>query len=181
MMPMKDTPIRTIEVSTPSEIAAVAKLAHDIWHEHYPSIISIAQIEYMLERFQSPAAIASLIAEGYRYFLIERDKVFVGYIALHAGADSPDRMLLSKFYIRHDCRGQGLGVMALNFAEAECRRAGCRTLWLTVNKANPTLAWYERHGFTKNKEVVVEIGEGYLMDDFIMEKTVYPIPQVTTP
>ena len=172
---MQDTLKQITEVSTTSQIAAIAGLASEIWHEHYSSIISIGQIEYMLERFQSPAAITAQIAEGFRYYLIEYDHEPVGYIALQIEADSPERMLLSKFYVHRDYRGQGLGVMALNFAEAECRRSGCHTLWLTVNKANPTLSWYKHHGFTQTREVVIDIGGGYVIDDFIMEKIAAPV------
>jgi ribosomal protein S18 acetylase RimI-like enzyme len=39
---------------------------------------------------------------------------------------------------------------------------------LNVNKANPTVAFYKKFGFTITEETVAHIGEGYVMDDYIM-------------
>ena len=40
----------TIAAATASHISLVQQLAHEIWRRHYPGILSVAQIDYMLER-----------------------------------------------------------------------------------------------------------------------------------
>ncbi len=83
-------------------------------------------------------------------------------------------MMLSKIYIRQAERGQGAGRVLLAFIENRCRSGGFDILWLTVNRFNAaTVAWYKRHGFQIVDEVKKDIGNSFIMDDYIMEK---PIP-----
>jgi len=156
-------------VTTPAEVATTARLARDIWTEHYVPIIGHDQVEYMLERFQSAEAIARQIAEGHEYYLLLEGDEAVAYAAASAEPDE-EAVFLSKFYVRKDRRGRGLGRALLEFIEARFRRRGCRTLWLTVNKRNPTVAWYERMGFTNAGPTVKDIGGGFVMDDYKMVK-----------
>jgi GNAT superfamily N-acetyltransferase len=156
-------------VEARGQIAEVAGLARDIWTAHYTPIIGSAQVEYMLERFQSEEAIARQIAEeGYEYYLAPG----AGYFALVPDR-AAGRVLLSKIYVREDRRGTGLGRAMAAQAEARCAELGCRELWLTVNKHNAgSIAFYERMGFRKTNAVVTDIGAGFVMDDWRMAKTV---------
>ena len=156
-------------VKEPEQVAAVARLAREIWTEHYVPIIGPAQVEYMLEKFQSEAAIARQISgEGYEYYLLPD----AGYLAL-----VPDRgnksVLLSKIYVKSAQRGTGLGKVLVEFAVARCMELGCRELWLTVNRNNAgSIAFYERMGFRKTNELVTDIGNGFVMDDWRMARAV---------
>lgn len=158
-------------VGTDEQIADVVRLAREIWEEHYTGLIGCGQVAFMLERFQSPVAITTQIAEGYAYYLALSDGRPEGYFAVVAEPGT-SRLLLSKLYLRQSCRGLGVGRQILDFVETLGRRQGCRTLWLTVNKRNPTLGWYERQGFVRAAAIVQDIGGGYVMDDYRMEKQV---------
>ena len=160
------------EVTRPADIAVVARLADEIWNEHYVPIIGQAQVDYMIGKFQSEAAIAEQIRGGYLYFLISDGGEDAGYLGL-----LPDeralRMLLSKIYVRKDRRGEGLGRAMMALAEDLCRRMRLECLWLTVNKNNrDSIAAYERMGFANVGPVVQDIGGGFVMDDFRMEKRI---------
>ena len=160
------------EVRAPDHICTVARLAREIWNEHYPEIIGQAQVDYMLRKFQSEAAIAEEIAAGSRYFLIELGGEAVGYFAFRPEADR-GQMFLSKLYVRKAHRRRGLARRALEFVEQECRRQGLSRIWLAVNKHNHgAIAAYERLGFRTSHGRVADIGGGFVMDDWIMEKTV---------
>ncbi len=156
-------------VESREQIAAVAALAKEIWTQHYVPIIGAAQVAYMLDKFQSAAAIARQIqAEGYEYYLAPG----VGYLAL-----VPDlvekSLLLSKIYVKADRQGTGFGRAMEEFAEWRCCELGCKELWLTVNRHNRgSIAFYERLGFRKTREVATDIGGGFVMDDWWMAKPV---------
>ena len=107
-------------------IERMARLAAEIWNEHYVSIIGQAQVDYMVEKFQGPRAIAEQIAGDYEYYLIEQAGDSVGYLALVPQPDNT--MLLSKIYVRSDARGRGLGRAAVEFAEQRCRQRNISTL-----------------------------------------------------
>ncbi len=158
-----------VRVENPEQIAAVAALAEEIWMRHYVPIIGAAQVRYMLAKFQSPAAIARQIAaEGCEYYLAPG----AGYLALMPDP-AKKTMLLSKIYVREERRGEGRGRALVEFAERRCAACGCGELWLTVNRHNAgSIAFYERLGFRKTREVATGIGGGFVMDDWWMAKRV---------
>jgi ribosomal protein S18 acetylase RimI-like enzyme len=158
-----------ITVHSPEQIGTVVRLADEIWRDHYIPIIGVAQVDYMLEHFQSEAAIAQQINQGLSYLLITLSGEACGYAAVTI--DDGHAAFLSKIYVRAAMRGRGLGATLLDHIEATCAVGAAQTLWLTVNRHNgDSIAWYERRGFTKTAELVQDIGNGFVMDDYRMEK-----------
>ncbi len=156
-----------------SETVVIAELARQIWNEHYSSIISRQQIDYMLDKFQSTAAINSQIDDGMLYFLISNNNQPAGYLALMPDAKN-DKLHISKIYLDAVNRGRGHGKQALDFIELQCRKIDIQKLWLTVNKHNHiAINAYQRWGFNTTGAVVTDIGNGFVMDDFIMEKSIH--------
>ncbi len=159
-------------VTSTRDIEEVARLAQEIWNDHYVDIIGQAQVDYMVSKFQSAEAIAEQIAGGFEYYLIVHDGEESGYIAV-AAEHGTSFLLLSKIYVRKDSRGLGLGKAAVCLAEEICRKRGLRSIRLTVNRHNVrSISWYERMGFVNAGEAVKDIGAGFVMDDFVMEKKV---------
>lgn len=157
-------------VRAPAEIAEVARLAREIWQEHYAPIIGQKQVDYMLEHFQSEAAVAGQLQDAYEYYLLRHDGRSAGYTAVLANPGEGS-LLLSKLYVRKAARGCGSGQRLLEFVEELCRKRGLKILWLTVNKNNAnSIAWYLRRGFRNAGPIVQDIGGGFIMDDFRMEK-----------
>src|SRR5262245_22191673 len=138
-MSLEFTPVRT-----PAQIRVVARLAHDIWYEHYVALIGREQVDYMVARFQSAEAMGRQIEEGYEYFLVQRDGRDIGYLGFQV---QDDALFLSKFYLHYDVRGTGTGRLAMEFIERLARQRGLKLIWLTVNKGNPAVNAYERLGF----------------------------------
>ena len=157
-------------VNSPEDIDAVARLAREIWQDHYLPIIGQQQIDYMLARFQSTAAITGQIEAGQEYFLARDQGRDIGYLALHPDADGMG-VKISKIYVRRHERGLGVGKAMLAFTEDLCRQRGIGRIWLTVNRDNAgSIAWYEHMGFRNTGPVVQDIGGGFVMDDFRFEK-----------
>lgn len=157
-------------VTSEADIAAVVKLACEIWHQHFVPIIGVQQVDYMLDRFQSAAAIAEQIQGGAEYYVAAADNRHLGYMGLIPD-QSAGRMMLSKLYVKRDARGSGIGSRLLEFALMECNQGDMGTIWLTVNRFNHVpINWYHHKGFVVVNEVRKDIGEGFYMDDFIMEK-----------
>lgn len=151
----------------------MARLAHEIWYEYYVSLIGRAQVDYMMERFQSVPAMQAQLAEGYEYFLIERGTQAgyapIGYLAVRPDL-SEQALFLSKLYVLAAERGTGAGRQALTFVETLARERGLQRVWLTVNKGNPARLVYERLGYATTAAIVMDIGGGFVMDDYRMEK-----------
>jgi ribosomal protein S18 acetylase RimI-like enzyme len=151
--------------------AAVAALAYEIWREHFTPIIGAAQTDYMLNKFQSAEQIFVDINEnGYIYFTVEsiENNEMIGYCACRPIADY---MLLSKLYVQKDYRGRGVARSLLNEVVALCRFENAfEKIRLAVNKHNDdAIASYHKIGFETIDSVKTDIGEGFIMDDYIME------------
>ena len=161
----------TIEkVLTKTQIETVARLAHEIWNQHFIPIIGKAQVDYMLEKFQSKRAISEQIESGYSYYLLKADSDHVGYMGI---CPKEDELFLSKLYIRASQRGKGFGREAIGFLEDLARERGLSKITLTVNKNNTdSIKAYEEFGFTNLGVFVQDIGGGFVMDDYKMEKVV---------
>lgn len=163
--------IEFIEVVNQELIRVVEALANKIWHEHYTSIIGKKQVCYMLDKFQSQAAITQQIKDGFLYFLMKEEKdAYIGYIGV---VQKDKKMFLSKIYLASEKRGKGHGRQAIHFIEQLAKEKGCLKISLTVNKNNiNTLKVYERCGFVNVGPVVQDIGNGFIMDDYKLEKVI---------
>ncbi|MDP2762389.1 MAG: GNAT family N-acetyltransferase [Sideroxyarcus sp.] len=156
-----------------ADFEAVASLGATIWRLHYSTIVSMAQIDYMLAERYSPANLHKYLGSDGRWFeLLRLGEVAVGYCSYSLTAN-PGEMKLEQIYLVEGYRGKGLGGFMLRHVEAEARKKNIRLLMLQVNKRNECpIAIYRRAGFRVREEAVFDIGNGYFMDDYVMEKTI---------
>lgn len=153
--------------------SAIQKLAHEIWHEHYPGIISAAQIDYMLELgYRVDAMLADVEQRRIHYDRALCDGELIGFSAYGPGRDS-GKLMLHKLYVHVDRRGSGCGRALLEAASRYAATHALRTIVLTVNKQNcSAIDAYERMGFENRGSLVADIGHGFVMDDYRMEFTI---------
>lgn len=154
---------------TIQQFAAIARIAGEIWYEYYVPIIGRAQVDYMVAKFQSSATMQEQAHGGCEYFSMQQDGALVGYMALQPQPEM-GRLFISKLYLHKNARGRGTGRAAMEFIEKTARQRGLGLLWLTVNKENPSVQAYQRMGFRIAESVVMDIGGGFVMDDYRMEK-----------
>ncbi|ARN57379.1 GNAT family N-acetyltransferase [Sedimentisphaera salicampi] len=148
-------------------IRRTSRLAFAIWREHYIPIVGEAQVEYMLDKFQSERAIARSIAEGCEYCLTTTAGEDAGYFALQIEPEK--KAFLSKFYVAKRFRGEGLGRESLEYVKQLAEAGGADEIYLTVNKNNSdSIRIYEKLGFENRGSIVMDIGGGYVMDDYKM-------------
>jgi len=157
-------------VETSQQIEELCTLAKEIWHEHFTPIIGEKQVVYMVDKFQSPHAITAQLKDGYNYYMIKENGKLIGYTGIHKEKDA---LFLSKLYLHKDSRGKGYARQAINFLVELCKENSLKKIWLTVNRHNlNTIGAYMKMGFVTVREQVADIGNGFVMDDYIMEKTI---------
>jgi ribosomal protein S18 acetylase RimI-like enzyme len=154
----------------PEHLAEISALAAVVWRAHYPGIISPAQIEYMLERMYDLEVIRQELAHGVSYDRLLVGDELVGF-ASYGRTAAPQELKLHKLYVHPARQRQGLGSLLLKHVEsAACENRFC-VLMLSVNKANrQAIAAYQKNGYIIRATVTVDIGGGFVMDDYIMEK-----------
>jgi ribosomal protein S18 acetylase RimI-like enzyme len=153
------------KASTENDILKIAKLSDLIWHQHYPSIITIEQIEYMLAKFHSPEALVQQIKNGQAYFLIQIEGASIGYCSY--SEKETGIFFLHKFYIDQTLKGKGIGTAVFSLLLKEMQHPS--EITLQVNRRNiHSVNFYFKIGFTIAEAKDFPIGDGYSMDDFIM-------------
>jgi len=154
-----------------ARVSAVAALAGEIWREFYTPVIGAAQVEYMLDKFQSARQIYTDITQNGFVYLIAKnlDREMIGYCGV---VPTEGYLLLSKCYVRIDARRQGVARGFMGEVEALCKAEyGLNKIRLTVNKYNfYAVAAYKKMGFEIVDSVNTDIGNGFYMDDYIMER-----------
>ena len=157
-----------VEATKPQDFDLIERLAHEIWHEYYPDIIGLAQVEYMLKKFQTSTYMQRQVKEAFVYFLIYRNETPAGYLSYQV---KKDELFLSKIYLLNKFRGQKIGKESLAWVEENAKALLKKKIRLTVNKDNVnSIKAYESAGFVNYGEAVTDIGDGFVMDDYLMEK-----------
>ncbi|MEQ9217070.1 MAG: GNAT family N-acetyltransferase [Cyclobacteriaceae bacterium] len=157
-------------VQSDDEVEIVAQLAREIWTEYFTPMIGAGQVNYMLANMQSFGPMKKQLAEGYEYYQILNDATPVGYICIKP---EEDWLFLSKLYLLKSARGSGLGKQAFQFILQQASDRSLEKIWLTVNKQNvDTIKAYQKWGFEIVGEPVADIGGGFVMDDYRMEKSI---------
>ena len=161
--------IEIIKADNQRLIEEISGLAQEIWTEHYTPIIGAAQVEYMLNKFQSVPAIKQDIENGCLYYLLsETGRETFGYLSIRFDGSG---LILNRIYIKTIYRRKGFARQAINFVEHLAKDKRCQEIILTVNKNNThSIKAYEILGFKNAGPVVKDIGNGFVMDDYKMVK-----------
>lgn len=169
--PLNTSARATIRPIAKADFPLVAELAHEIWCAHYITIITKAQIDYMLAGRFSPENLHRYIDASDRWMeVLDLQGKLVGYCS-YAFTSTAHEMKLEQLYLLPSLHGQGLGKLMLDHVERRTISLECDSLVLQVNKRNEkAIKVYRRGGFAVREEVVVDIGNGFVMDDYIMSK-----------
>ncbi|MDO3426588.1 GNAT family N-acetyltransferase [Chryseobacterium sp. APV1] len=157
--------------ATEKDIPMIQDLARRSWESAYKGIISNEQINYMLEKMYSEEEISSHLKNpDYHYFLIfdENNHSFEGFMGYENGYEDATTKL-HRIYLVPESKGKGFGKEALNFLKKKISESNDKRIILNVNKDNNAKHFYESQGFKVFDEVVLDIGDGFVMDDYLME------------
>jgi len=155
------------------DVQAIAALAREVWYATYPGIISTGQIEYMLGQRYTPEVIRREIENhDAAWDELRDDGKLVAFIS-YFPADSAGDLKVDKLYVAKTGQRKGYGGRLLDHAARTGRDRGFEHLILAVNKKNEqAINAYRKHGFRVREAVTKDIGEGFVMDDFIMERAI---------
>lgn len=150
-----------------ADIPSIRLLAEKSWWHHYPSIISEEQINYMLQLMYSSDALEEQLTKGQDFFLFGKEENNPdGFISLSILDDQ--EAFLHKFYISPEAQGKGLGAAAFERLLRENPAVSC--IRLTVNRQNfKSINFYFKLGFHIERVADFEIGNGFVMNDFVMK------------
>ena len=154
-----------LKPATEKDFSTIEKLAHIIWQKHYVPIIGEKQVSYMLNKMYSAEALQKQIHEGQHFYMIIQDDKEQGFISV-SSSNTKD-LMLHKFYILQEKQNTGLGTLVFRKILEELYSP--KTIRLTVNRQNyKSINFYFKLGFKIEKAEDFDIGDNYLMNDFVM-------------
>ncbi|HET9745065.1 MAG TPA: GNAT family N-acetyltransferase [Chitinophagaceae bacterium] len=162
-----------IKIATTQEIPLIRELTFRVWPQTYASILSQEQIDYMLDMMYSERSLEKQInKEGCKFIIVYDDGNPVGFASY--SEVEPDRWKLHKIYILQNQQGKGTGKFVIDHIIEDLKKKNASSLFLQVNKHNNAKGFYEKLGFTEVDFVNIDIGNGFFMNDYVMEKKLKP-------
>jgi diamine N-acetyltransferase len=155
----------TIHQATISDISTIFALAKKIWYDHYTSIITVEQIDYMMTWMYSESSLTEQMTDkGHRFFIISENNIPLGFISI---SGSENTCFIHKFYVLTDQQRSGVGTFF--FKEILKEFISPNEIRLTVNRKNfKAINFYFKMRFVIEKVEEFQIGNGYEMNDFVM-------------
>ncbi|WP_276380397.1 GNAT family N-acetyltransferase [Flavobacterium sp. H4147] len=155
------------------DIAKIQEIAHITWPITYGEILTKEQLEYMLDLIYSNETLSNQIQnkEQLFYLISDADSV-IGFIGIEHNYKNEAITKIHKIYLLPETQGKGFGKMVFDEIGKMALENNSATLLLNVNRFNTALNFYKKLGFEIKETVDIEIGNGYLMEDYVMGKQI---------
>lgn len=152
------------------ELNKVQSIAHRTWPSTFANILSPEQIDYMLNWMYELKMLESQLEKGHTFLLAEEDKKELGFAGFEPNYAEGQKSKLHKIYLLPEAQGKGAGKALILEVADRARKANQKSLLLNVNKYNQkAIDFYLKMGFQEIYKEVIDIGNGYVMDDVVME------------
>jgi len=154
-------------VATTHDVPVIQRIANECWPVAYGEILSKEQIVYMLDKMYSKTLLEhQIIEEGCEFIIAVQETNPVGFASWSMIYESVAK--LHKLYLLSSEKGKGYGKELLHEVVRRAKEMRATTIELQVNKNNPAQLFYLNYGFERADEIVIDIGGGYVMDDYLM-------------
>lgn len=157
--------------TTAEDFKTIRNLAYAIWPQTYGEILSKEQLDYMLTSFYSVETLQKNAADKNHIFeIVQEDGEPLGFVSYEHHYKNNPVTRIHKIYVLPQMQGKGLGKLLVDRVEAVARENQSEALSLNVNRFNKAIGFYQKIGFEIVGEEDIDIGLGYLMEDYIMQK-----------
>ena len=162
-----------IEISEafPEDFGSIQNIARKTWPVAYGTILLAEQLDFMLNKFYSAESLTANIAGGHTFLLAKVSSEVVGFAGYQINY-KPQRTHLHKLYVMPEMQGRNIGEKLLKSVESCALQSDQVAVSLNVNRFNTAITFYEKVGYSIVESIDIEIGNGYLMEDFIMKKAI---------
>ena len=151
------------------DVFIVNHLAEEIWPIAFGDILEKKQIDYMLDWMYNLNTLQEQVQTGILYYIVKKNGVAKGFLGLEPNHPDAGDLRIHKLYVLPEDHGSGLGRTLLNQAIDVAFDLDLNTLHLNVNRFNKAVDFYKHVGFSITGEEDIDIGKGFLMEDYIME------------
>nr|WP_315223836.1 GNAT family N-acetyltransferase [uncultured Flavobacterium sp.] len=161
----------TILEASLNDITTIQNIAYTTWTITYDQILSKEQLDYMLDLMYSDEALTIQFRKKKQlFYLILDDETPLGFIGIEHHYNDQLVTRIHKIYLLPEAQGKGIGKKVMDEIAKMALENNSTALSLNVNRYNTSLTFYKKIGFEVIEELDIEIGNGYLMEDYVMEK-----------
>ena len=153
------------------ELFLTRNLAEKIWPSAYGTILSKEQLSYMLNWMYSIETLEKSFDKGNEFYCAFHNNHEIGFFELEFSNEYPNTVQLQKIYVLPSEQNKGIGKNFLQLALLRAKNRGASNVILQVNRANKAVGFYLKNNFSIITEEDFPIGNGYYMNDYVMEKT----------
>ena len=162
-----------IQRNTDKNFTSIRAIAEAVWPIAYSATLSQEQLDYMMEMMYSiPSLQLQANKKKHRFILAIEEETVLGFASYEFNYSKKPKTKIHKIYILTNHQGKGIGKALIDFIVNEAKERHQKGLILNVNKKNTAIRFYEIIGFKISNEEVIDIGNGFVMDVFVMEKTI---------
>lgn len=160
----------SIQRNTDTNFTSIRAIAKEVWPIAYGAILSQAQLDYMMEMMYSISSLQKQANENANHFIVAlENEIPIGFASFEFNYNQTLKTKIHKIYVLSNQQGRGTGKLLIDYIVNKSHQNNQEALLLNVNKKNKAQHFYEKLGFIVSKEVVIDIGNGYVMDDYVME------------
>jgi ribosomal protein S18 acetylase RimI-like enzyme len=159
-----------IEKAAIDDIPLIQEIADRTWRESFKAVISLQQIEYMLDRMYTREVLQWQMEEGNQVFLlVHEEEQCAGFASYELNANENHMTRLHKLFVLPELQQSGAGSILLDEVIGIAKEKKDEGIQLSVNRQNPAVNFYLSRGFEILEEDDISIGEGFVLKDYIME------------
>lgn len=161
-----------INLLSKNEMVVVREIAQITWPITYREILSSEQLDYMFEWMYNLETLQNQVEEGQLFYVLKENGKPLGFIGIELFSSKTNDLKIQKIYVLPDAQGKGVGKKLIEKAIEIAQEKGIEQVILNVNRFNKAVSFYQKIGFKISSEVNIDIGKGYLMEDYIMNYTI---------
>ena len=161
----------SLKQASTADLNTIQEIVNKTWPITYGEILSKEQLDYMMDLIYSDESLIKQIQNQEQlFYIVNEETSVIAFIAIEHNYKNEAVTRIHKIYILPEAQGKGIGKLLIDAVQKLATENNSTSLSLNVNRFNKALAFYQKLGFEIIAEENIEIGNGYLMEDYKMEK-----------
>jgi len=158
----------SIDLLSKGDMSVVREIARITWPVAYQEILSSEQLSYMFDWMYNIETLQNQVEDGHVFYVLKENEIPLGFIGIELNSPKKNNLKIHKIYVLPDAQGKGVGKKLIEKAIQIAEEKLIENVILNVNRFNKAVSFYHKLGFKITSEVNIDIGKGYLMEDYVM-------------
>lgn len=158
-----------LSIASNEQLSIIRDLAYQIWPDTYGATHTNEELNYMLNKFYSIESLENQRSNGHIFILASDNEMNLGFASYEVNSENSSKTKIHKLYVLPHIQGKGIGKTLVDYIKKEALSHHDIALFLNVNKLNKAQQFYHHYGFSITKDIIIDIGNGFVMDDYVME------------